>query len=42
MSPAPITMRTSEGFVFHQLKEALIQTLEALERVGGENSKEGG
>jgi hypothetical protein len=39
MNPAPITMRAREGFVFHQLKEALLQTLKALRRSGGGNSK---
>jgi hypothetical protein len=42
MNPAPITMRASEGFVFHQLKEALLQTLEARGRVGAETLREGG
>jgi hypothetical protein len=39
MNHATITMRASERFVFHQLKETLLQTLEALGRVGGGNSK---
>jgi hypothetical protein len=39
MNHATITMRASERFVFHQLKEALLQTLEAPGRVRGRNSK---
>jgi hypothetical protein len=42
MNQATITMGASENFVFHQLKEALLQTLGALGRIGGGNSKEGG
>jgi hypothetical protein len=32
-------MRARERFVFYLLKEALLQTLEALGRIGGGNSK---
>jgi len=35
MNHASITMRASECFAFHQLKEALPQNLEALGRGGG-------
>jgi len=36
MNHAPITMRARERFVFYLLKEALLQTLEALGRGGAE------